>query len=150
MTQEAVAYFGLGCFWHPDDSFSKLPGVLRTRAGYAGGDKESPSYEEVCQGKTGHTETVEVTYDPKKIAYRDLLRHFFTEHDPTIAQKEQYQSVIFYRTDEERREAEEEKASEEKKRGQNVVTEIRPAVPFWEAEEYHQKYYQKHGVSGVC
>lgn len=134
--------FALGCFWGPDVYFSKLPGVLKTTVGYSGGEKENPTYEALDD----HTETVEIEYDPETVSYEELLHHFWNQHDPTAKQKTQYQSIIFYHDAEQRKAVEESKRREAERRGKDVVTEIRPAGKFYRAEEYHQKYYQKHGI----
>lgn len=141
------ATLALGCFWGPDYTFSRLPGVLQTVVGYAGGTEENPTYENVG----GHTETVEVTYDPERISYEEILGYFWKAHNPTVPHKTQYQSIIFYHDDAQKDAAEKSKAEEERRRGAKVLTEIRPAGTLWRAEEYHQKYYEKHGIeSGVC
>ncbi|MDO8600694.1 MAG: peptide-methionine (S)-S-oxide reductase MsrA [bacterium] len=137
------ATFGLGCFWEPDVSFSKLPGVLETVVGYSGGDMPNPSYENVCGGDTGHTEVVEVHYDPLVISYEKLLEHFWEAHSPVLQEKTQYRSVIFYHNDEQKKAAEKSKEAVEKKLGKKVLTKILSAEPFWRAEEYHQKYLTK-------
>ncbi len=145
-----VATFGAGCFWGVEAAFRKLPGVVDTRVGYAGGHTKNPSYEEVCSGLTGHTEVAEVTYDPKRISYDELLAVFWAYHDPTERQKAQYRSVIFYHTPEQREVAEKSKqklaASGKYKRP--IVTEILPAPTFYPAEDYHQHYSEKHGLLG--
>ena len=137
-TETKQARFGLGCFWHPDDSFSKLPGVIATRVGYAGGNKQNPTYEDLGD----HTETVEVDYDPERISYNDLLKHFFNDHDPTVKQKTQYQSVIFP-MDEDQKKMAEEVLAEKRKALPNIQTKIQPAGEFTLAEDYHQKFLAK-------
>ena len=132
------ARFGLGCFWHPDDSFSKLPGVAATRVGYAGGAKENPTYEDLGD----HTETVEVDYHPDQISYEQLLGHFFSEHDPTAKLKTQYKSVIFPTNAKQRQVAE--KVLENKRKAMpGIQTAIQDAESFTLAEDYHQKFLQK-------
>ncbi|OPZ85900.1 MAG: Peptide methionine sulfoxide reductase MsrA [bacterium ADurb.Bin429] len=145
------AIFGAGCFWGVEEAFRTLPGVVKTRAGYTGGTTEHPTYEQVCAGVTGHTEAVEVTYDPAHVTYDELLRVFWKAHDPTRHKKAQYKSVIFYSTREQQNTAEASKATLETsgKYQWTVETEILPAAPFWPAEEYHQQYYKKHG-GGSC
>lgn len=138
-----VAYFGLGCFWDPDIYFTELPGVISTEVGYMGGSLAQPSYEEVCNGTSGHTEVVKVTFDPDLISYRDLLYHFFDEHNPTQLFKRQYRSVIFYDSEEQRRDAESVKADLASEYDEPIVTAIEPAPEFYPAEEYHQKYLMK-------
>ncbi|HEY3418593.1 MAG TPA: peptide-methionine (S)-S-oxide reductase MsrA [Armatimonadota bacterium] len=141
------ATFGAGCFWGVEAAFRKVPGVISTAVGYAGGTTPNPSYEEVCGGKTGHTESVEVTFDPSHVTYQELLGIFWRIHDPTVKKKTQYKSVIFYHTPEQRAAAEAAKAQQP---GQ-ILTEILPATTFYLAEEYHQQYYEKNGIQGdVC
>jgi len=141
------ATFALGCFWHPDDYFSKLPGVIQTTAGYSGGQKIEPSYYDLDD----HTESVEIVFDPNKISYAELLKHFWQEHDPTVKHKTQYKSIILYHNNEQKKLAEANLKEEEQKLGQKIATEIRPAQTFYRAEDYHQKYYQKNNISNpVC
>ena len=154
---EEKATFAAGCFWGVEDKFMKLPGVLETRVGYTGGSTKNPTYEMVCNGDTGHKEAVEIIFNPEQTTYEQLLRAFWSMHDPTTANRqgldigEQYHSVIFYHTD-----AQKETAEKSKKELQGmgvykspIMTDVVPAVQFFEAEEYHQKYVQKHG-SGSC
>jgi len=144
------ATFAAGCFWGVEYKFSQLAGVLATAAGFAGGHKKDPTYEQVCSGKTGHAETVEIVYDPKKITYEELVRKFFSFYDPTQLNRQgpdvgsQYRSAIFYRTDAQRQVAQ--RIKEEVERNglygsQRIVTEIVPLEAFYRAEEYHQQYY---------
>lgn len=136
----------------------KLPGVKETAVGYAGGHTENPSYEEVCTGTTGHAEAVEVTFDPQEITYEDLLAAFWKEHDPTTLNRQgpdvgsQYRSAIFYHSPEQKEAAEKSKAELEAsgKYDKPVVTEIAEAKAFYKAEEYHQKYFQKHPGKKIC
>jgi peptide-methionine (S)-S-oxide reductase len=147
-----TAMFAMGCFWHPDQLFSKISGVEKVTVGYAGGHTKRPTYEQVCGGDTGHAETVEVQFDPEEISYKELLGVFWEHHDPTTPNRQgpdvgsQYRSVIFYHTSEQQRLAEESKEAEAEKRGRSVVTEIVEAKEFYPAEEYHQKYYEKQGI----
>lgn len=141
------ATFGAGCFWHVEAAFRCVEGVINVRVGYAGGDVPEPTYEDVCGGKTGHTEVVEVTYDPASVSYDRLLNAFFLEHDPAEKEKTQYRSVIFYHTPEQRAAAEAAVQSL-RETGRKIVTAIEPAPIFYPAEEYHQNYYEKHGISG--
>lgn len=144
-----IAIFAAGCFWHPEDVFSKTKGVIKTRVGYIGGETEKPSYENVCGGGTGHVEATEVTFDPQRISYADLLNIFWKIHDPTTEDRQgvdvgsQYNSVIFYINDEQKVLAEESKKKRQEITGKVIVTKIRKASKFWEAEEYHQKYFEK-------
>ena len=154
-----VAVFGLGCFWGAERLFWQLDGVYSTAAGYAGGFTPHPTYEEVCSGATGHTEAVQVAYDPTKISYGELLRVFFEEHDPTQGMRQgndigtQYRSAIYYTSDEQKRVAEEALRmydEELKARGFDpITTEIAQAGPFYYAEDYHQQYLHK-VPNGYC
>ena len=155
------AIFAAGCFWHVEDAFSRVKGVISTRAGYTGGHTVSPTYKEVCTGKTGHAESVEVEFDQSIITYSQLLEVFWAIHDPTTMDRQgpdvgsQYRSAIFYLTPEQRQEAiasrDQEQASD-RYRGREIVTEITLAGVFYPAEEYHQKYFQKTGRAScaVC
>lgn len=149
------AYFAGGCFWGVEYFFKKAEGVISTRAGYMGGRKESPTYEEVCAGSTGHLETVEVVYEPEKISFEKLASLFFEIHDPTQLNGQgpdigdQYQSAIFY-MDEKQKATAERLIGTLKGKGYVVVTQLRKAVPFWPAEEYHQDYYSKTGKTPYC
>lgn len=151
-----TATFAAGCFWGVEYKLGKIPGVVSTVVGYTGGKTVAPSYEEVCTDKTGHAEAVQVTFDPSKVSYADLVRHFFAIHDPTQVNKQgpdqgtQYRSAIFYHGEAQRETArkimdELGKSGKYKKR---LATELVPASAFYKAEEYHQKYFEKHGV--VC
>lgn len=150
------ATFAAGCFWGVEDVFAAVPGVLTTRVGYTGGHQEHPTYHDVCSGMTGHAEAVEVTFDPAVISYDQLLDLFWQSHDPTQFNRQgpdhgtQYRSAIFYHSDAQRLAAENSLARLDGsgRYRSRVVTEITPASTFWEAEEYHQKYHQKHG--GGC
>lgn len=146
-----IATFGAGCFWSVELAFSKIKGVVSTRVGYMGGNLENPTYEDVCTNKTGHVEVVELTYDPEKVSYEELLNVFWDIHDPIQLNRQgpdigsQYRSVIFYHNELQRIKAEESKLKLEKT-GQfkkKIVTSIEPAKTFWKAEEYHQKYLEK-------
>jgi peptide-methionine (S)-S-oxide reductase len=148
------ATFGAGCFWGIEAEFRQIPGVIDTAVGYAGGHRANPTYEDVCDGQTGHAEVVQVTYDPAKVAYEQLLEVFWTSHDPTQLNRqgpdigEQYRSVIFYHDDEQKTEAHESKRLFEKLGSfqRPIVTAIVPAMPFYRAEEYHQQYLKKRGA----
>jgi len=149
------AIFAGGCFWGVEYHFQDLPGVLSTTTGYTGGQTDNPTYEEVCSGKTGHIEAVEVLFDADKIAYEGLAKLFLEIHDPTQVGRqgpdigEQYRSAIFY-VDEEQKKAAEELVSVLQKKGLRVATEIKKAQRFWPAEEYHQDYYRKAGKEPYC
>lgn len=143
------ASFALGCFWHPDEIFSKVPGVVRTRVGYSGGHVKEPAYEMVCSGSTGHAETIEVEYDPEQVSYEKLLQIFWQSHDPTQVDRQgpdignQYRSVIFTHDSMQHQIAEKSFLSQEEKLGKKVATKLERAGPFYSAEEYHQKYNEK-------
>lgn len=133
----ATATFALGCFWGPDSRFGSIPGVVRTRVGYAGGTKQNPTYHSLGD----HSETVQIDYDPSKLSYRDLLHVFWTGHEPTYPSgSRQYASIIFVHNDEQRQMAEASKAELERERGRKVYTEIMPYSGFTLAEDYHQKF----------
>jgi len=152
------AMFAAGCFWGVEAEFAGLKGVTSTRVGYSGGHTKNPTYGEVCSGKTGHAETVLVEYDPSVIAYDALLNAFWDMHDPTTLNRQgpdtgsQYRSVIFYFSPEQELAARRSKEQLDKSgvHKNKVVTEITPAGPFYEAEEYHQRYFEKKGIKGSC
>jgi peptide-methionine (S)-S-oxide reductase len=149
------ATFGAGCFWHVEESFRHLKGVISTTVGYIGGTFKNPTYEDVCTDKTGHAEVVELTFDPKEITYEELLRVFWDIHDPTTKNRQgpdvgtQYRSAIFYRSSEQQTTAELSKRNLEQsgKYSKKIVTEITKATTFYPAEEYHQQYLAKHGLA---
>lgn len=151
------AYFAAGCFWGVEDAFRKTSGVIEAISGYQGGHTESPTYEAVCGGNTGHAEAVEVEYDPEKVTYEDLVKKFFSLHGPTQMNRQgpdvgtQYRSAIFYQTDQEKETAE--KVKEELAPNffpKTIATEIAKATTFYPAEEYHQRYFEKHPGRAVC
>lgn len=152
------ATFGMGCFWCSEALFQKLNGVVNVRSGYEGGHVANPSYEDVCTGTTGHAEVIEVTYDPLKIKYDELLEVFWKSHDPTTLNRQgadvgtQYRSVIFYHNDEQRRIAENYKKelNDTKAFDRPIVTEISKAGPFYVAESYHQDYFNKNRNQPYC
>ena len=154
----AVATLAGGCFWGMEDILRKIPGILETRVGYAGGKTRNPTYADVSGGDTGHAETVEVVFDPSRISYEEILGYFFRMHDPTTLNRQhndvgtQYRSAIFYHDEEQRRAAEKVKAEVERsgKWKRPIVTEIVPAGDFWVAEDYHQKYLEKHPGGYTC
>ena len=145
------ATFAAGCFWGVEATFRRLPGVVKTRVGYAGGTVRDPDYKLVCSGTTGHAEAVEVTYDPARVSYDELLRVFWSEHDPTQKNRQgwdvgsQYRSVIFFHSPEQEAAARASVAEEQKARERPIVTELVPAPDFYEAEDYHQQYLEKRG-----
>jgi peptide methionine sulfoxide reductase msrA/msrB len=146
-----TAIFSAGCFWHVQEDFDKLEGVVKTTVGYAGGAVKNPTYGQVCGGKTGHAESVLVEYDPKKITYPQLLEAFWRLHDPTQLNRqgpdsgEQYRSLIFYHGKSQKRQAEKSLKEEQKKHKAGIVTGILEEKDFYPAEDYHQKYYAKKG-----
>ena len=149
------ATFGAGCFWHVEEAFRQVEGVVSTRVGYMGGAKENPTYEEVCSHATGHAEVVEVTYDPVQVSYEYLLRVFWECHDPTQVDRQgpdigsNYRSVVFFHTPEQAQAARQSKEQLELSHHYRrpIVTEISPASVFWRAEEYHQQYLAKRGMA---
>jgi peptide methionine sulfoxide reductase msrA/msrB len=152
-TEEAI--FAAGCFWGVEYYFKKLSGVIKTEVGYTGGHKENPTYNEVCNGNTGHFEAIRVLYDPQKINYEKLVKYFFEIHDPTQANGQgpdlghQYQSAIFYYDEYQQNIAEIVKEILEKI-GYSVFTKILPVATFWPAENYHQEYYEKAKKQPYC
>ena len=147
------ATFAAGCFWGVEAAFRKLKGVLSTTVGYSGGETKSPTYEEVCSDRTGHAEVVLVEYNPFVISYEQLLNLFWEVHDPTQLNRQgpdvgsQYRSVIFYHTSEQMAAALVSKEKAQKKQKKPIVTEVLPAVGFYRAEDYHQQYLEKRGLS---
>ncbi len=149
------ATFGAGCFWGVEAAFRQLPGVVSTAVGYMGGTLKSPTYKDVCTDQTGHAEVVEVTYDPAKVSYDQVLKVFWEIHDPTTLNRQgpdvgtQYRSVIFFHAPEQEAAARASKEKLEQARAYKrpIVTEITPASEFWRAEEYHQQYFEKRGLA---
>jgi len=148
------ATFGAGCFWGVEAAFRQVEGVTGTRVGYSGGTLENPTYEDVCSHTTGHAEVVEVTYDPEKVSYNELLNVFWRKHDPTQLNRQgwdigdNYRSVVFFHDDEQRDAATRSKEQEQAHWRAPIVTQIEPAQTFYEAEDYHQQYLEKRGRSG--
>lgn len=151
------ATFGAGCFWHVEETFRQISGVVSTAVGFMGGNVKNVSYQRVCEGDTGHAEVVHIEFDPKQVAYEKLLGVFWNSHNPTTLNRqgfdigEQYRSVVFFHSEKQKEIAEQSKADLEKlkKFSRPIVTQIVPATEFFKAEEYHQKYLQKRGQS-VC
>ena len=149
------ATFGAGCFWHVEDIFSKTKGISSTKVGYIGGQLPNPTYEEVCTDKTGHAEAVQVEYNPDEISFEELLDVFWKNHNPTTLNRQgpdvgiQYRSAIFFHNDKQKDTAEKSKQTLDSSGvfDNPVITQIVPAPTFYTAEEYHQKYFKKHGLS---
>ncbi|WIG59885.1 MAG: Peptide-methionine (S)-S-oxide reductase MsrA [Ktedonobacterales bacterium] len=154
-TKLETATFGAGCFWGVEETFRGVPGVVATAVGYAGGTLDNPTYRDVCTDRTGHAEVVQVQYDPAKVTYETLLEVFWNNHNPTTLNRQgpdvgtQYRSVIFYSTPEQETAAQASKAALERsgRFKRPIVTEIVPASTFYQAEEYHQQYLAKRGLS---
>lgn len=150
-----IATFGAGCFWGVEAAFQKVPGVIETAVGYSGGRTVNPSYQDVCTDETGHAEVVQVTFDPTKVNYNELLNVFWEIHDPTQMNRQgpdfgsQYRTAIFFHTPEQEAAAKKSVAVLEAsgKFRRPIATEVTSAGPFYRAEEYHQKYLQKRGVA---
>jgi len=146
-----TATFAAGCFWGVEVDFRNTPGVTAVRVGYTGGHAESPSYEQVCSGGTGHAEAVEVEFDPEEVSYADLVDRFWSLHDPTQVNRQgwdvgtQYRSAIFTHSPEQDEVAAESKARAQARLSRPIATEIVSATTFWPAEEYHQQYLVKNG-----
>lgn len=147
----ATATFAAGCFWCVESDFDKVQGVVSTTSGFTGGEKKNPTYEQVSEGGTGHTEAVQIMYDPKKVSYAQLLNVFWRNVDPLDAKGQfcdkgdQYRSAIFYHNKEQKQAVEQSKAALEKSERfeKPIVTQIASAAPFYAAEEYHQNFYKK-------
>ena len=150
------ATFGAGCFWGVESAFRQIPGVADVAVGYAGGDYPDPTYRDVCTGRTGHAEVVEVDYDPAKVSFETLLDAFWQLHDPTTPNRQgpdvgtQYRSAIFVHNDEQKATAVASKAAQDASGHfrRPIVTEITPASKFYRAEEYHQRFNEKTGRAG--
>lgn len=151
-----IATFGAGCFWGVEELFRQIKGVKETVVGYTGGTAKNPSYEQVCTGKTGHVEAIQIKFDPKETDYEKLLDIFWMAHHPSQADGQgndigtQYHAVIFYHNTKQKELAEKSKEETNKKLGVQVATIIQPAKEFYPAEEYHQRYLQKRGGVGYC
>lgn len=158
MAARELATFGAGCFWHVEEAFRKVPGVVDTAVGFMGGTVPHPSYERVCAGDTGHVEVCQVTYDPVRVSYEQLLEKFWEIHDPTQVNRQgpdvgsQYRSVIFTHTPEQETAARRSKQALEQSRKftKPIATVIESAVAFYRAEEEHQRYLEQHGGIGTC
>lgn len=149
-----TAMFGAGCFWGVEARFRKIPGVVDTAVGYSGGTTDKPTYKDVCTDRTGHAEVVRVTFDPAKVTYAALVEFFFEHHDPTQVNRQgpdygtQYRSVIFYFDPEQQKVAQEitTRLTKSHTFSRPIATQIVPSAPFWMAEDYHQRYLEKHGL----
>jgi len=156
MAQTEKATFGAGCFWCVEAVFERMPGVKAVAAGYAGGAKANPTYEEVCSGTTGHAEVAQITYDPAVVTYEELLSMFWKSHDPTTLNRQgadvgtQYRSAIFYHSAEQKVSAEKSKLEARKDFEKPIVTEVVPLERFFEAENYHQDYYRNNPNAPYC
>ncbi|MGA3201754.1 MAG: peptide-methionine (S)-S-oxide reductase MsrA [Bryobacteraceae bacterium] len=147
------ATLGAGCFWGVEATYRRLAGVKETQVGYMGGKLKSPTYKDVCTDSTGHAEVLEVTFDPAVISYHDILEVFWDNHNPTTLNRQgpdvgtQYRSAIFYHSPEQEAEAKASRDAAQSRFPRPIVTEITPATEFWRAEEYHQQYLEKRGLS---
>ena len=154
---QGIATFAAGCFWGIEETFLQTPGVLKTEVGYAGGSTTDPTYELVCTGATGHAEVVQVTFDPEKVSYEELLKIFFANHDPTTKNRQgpdigdQYRSVIFFHDSPQQTAAQKflSALDQSGRYKRSIVTEILPFTTFYPAEDYHQQYLRKRG-RGSC
>jgi len=150
----AKATFAAGCFWGVEEAFREIPGVISTAVGYTGGTLKNPTYQDVCSGRTGHAEALEVEFDPARVSYLELLAMFWKSHDPTTLNRQgpdvgsQYRSAIFYHDAEQEKEARESKGILDKEKifKRPIVTEITPATEFYRAEDYHQRYFERRGI----
>lgn len=155
MTKE-VAVLGGGCFWCLEAVYQEIKGVEHVESGYTGGHVADPSYEQVCEGTTGHAEVVAVTFDTEKISFRELLEIFFTIHDPTTLNRQgndvgtQYRSAIYYQSPQQKKAAEQVIAEMANVWDAPIVTELSPAEAYYKAEDYHQNYFRQHPLQGYC
>ncbi|MCH8003640.1 MAG: peptide-methionine (S)-S-oxide reductase MsrA [Nanoarchaeota archaeon] len=155
MNKTQKATFAAGCFWHVEEAFRQVKGVVDVTSGYIGGTMKNPTYEDVCTDKTGYAEAIQIEFDPKIVSYEDLLKVFWEIHNPTTLNRQgldvgtQYRSAIFYHNEKQKTLAIKSKNNlqkTEKYKNKKIVTEIKKASKFYPAEEYHQKYYQKHKI----
>lgn len=146
--EEKTAVVGGGCFWCTEAEYQSVPGILKVESGYAGGSVPNPTYDQVCTGRTGHAEVIQITYDPAKIGYEKIIDLFWKAHDPTTLNRQgadegtQYRSIILYQTEEEKKLAEKSKAAAQASFKNPIVTEIVPLTAFYPAEEHHQDFYK--------
>jgi len=158
MVDQEVATLGAGCFWCTEAIFTQLKGVETVESGFSGGQVENPTYDQVCNGDTGHAEVVQLTFNPSVISYQELLRIFFTVHDPTTLNRQghdvgtQYRSAIFYRDDRQKKVAEQviKEVNVSKIWGRPIVTEVVPYSTFYKAEDYHQEYFKNNPLASYC
>ncbi len=150
-----LATFSAGCFWHVEEDFMRMKGVVKTTVGYIGGHMENPTYKDVCSDETGHAEALQIEFDPEQVSYEELLNKFWEIHDPTSYHKQgpdvgsQYRAAIFYHDEKQKQVAiksKEKLQKSEKYKNKKIVTEIVKASKFYPAEEYHQKYFEKHKI----
>ncbi len=151
-----LATVGGGCFWCTEAVFQRLPGVLSIASGYAGGQVENPTYEQVCRGNTGHAEVIQIEFDPQKISYQKLMHYFWDAHDPTTLNRQgadsgtQYRSIILYSSEAQKLAAEKSKLEAQPNFKSPIVTEIVPLKKFYKAETHHQDYYNQNSSAGYC
>jgi peptide-methionine (S)-S-oxide reductase len=151
-----TATVGGGCFWCTEALFTRLPGVKSVTSGFAGGTTPNPTYEQVCTGKTGHAEVIQIQYDPKQVSYEKILETFWIAHDPTTLNRQgadhgtQYRSIILYNSPEQKAAAEKSKLAAQKDFKDPIVTEIAPLTTYYKAEDYHQEYFKNHPNAGYC
>lgn len=154
MTSTSTAIFAAGCFWGVEAAFHQVPGVIDAVSGYTGGHTENPSYKDVCTDRTGHAEAVEVTFDPSKVSFDQLLDVFWKIHDPTQVNRQgpdfgtQYRSAIFTRDELQQAKATASRDREQSKLGKPIATQVVPATTFYRAEDYHQRYFERN--PGAC
>ena len=157
-TKPEIAVFGGGCFWCTEAVFGELRGVISVMPGYTGGTTKNPTYEDVCTGRTGHVESLRITYDPSQVSFHDLLTVFFATHDPTTPNRQgndvgtQYRSAVFYASEVQKKETEEfiKKLEASDPGGKTIITEVTPLDVFYEAENYHRDYFKNHRGEPYC
>ena len=156
MREVETVYLGGGCFWCVEAVFLQMRGVRSAQSGYMGGHVSNPTYEQVCTGRTGHAEVVEVTFEPQTLSFRDVLEVFFATHDPTTLNRQgadvgtQYRSAVFFTSDEQATTARDYIANLQPKLASPIVTEVTPAAVFYQAEAYHDDYFRRNPGSGYC
>lgn len=150
------ATFAAGCFWGVESIYQQIPGVIDTKVGYTGGKTDHPTYKDVCDKDTGHAEAIEITFDPDKVSYEELLDIFWRMHNPTTPNRQgpdvgsQYRSAVFYHSEAQKKAAEKEMKKAQKDWKYKIVTQLVPAATFYDAEDYHQKYFEKKGIKKNC